>query len=282
MKEKISHSEGFDDRSPAAIAQSVSEKIGVAKTNLPWLSVIILGFLAGAYIAFGGFLAQTVTFDLPDYLGIGFSKFIAGSVFSLGLMLVIIAGAELFTGNNLMAVSLLDKRIKAGKMLGRWAGVFIANFAGAIAVAAIFYFSGLWKAGGSALGASVVTTAYAKSSLTFTEALFRAIGCNWLVCLAVWMSLASRNTIGKIFAVFFPIMAFVAMGFEHSVANMYFIPAGIFIRAGVEILPSGYDPGILNWGRFLYGNLLPVTIGNIIGGSFFVGTLYWIVYLKKK
>jgi formate/nitrite transporter len=282
VQEKSAHSEGFDDRPPAAIAKSVSVKLGVAKANLPWGSVLILGFLAGAYIAFGAVLAQTVTFDLSSYLGIGFSKFLAGSVFSVGLMLVIIGGAELFTGNNLMVVSLLDKRIGTGQMLAKWGGVFLANFIGAVTVAALLYFSGLWKTGSGALGTSVVNTAAAKTSLPFGAAMVRAIGCNWLVCLAVWLSLASRNTVGKIFAIFFPIMAFVAMGFEHSVANMYFIPAGLFLKNGAGIIPAGAAAGTLTWGRFLYANLLPVTIGNIIGGSFFVGTLYWLVYLRKK
>jgi len=220
---------------------------------------------------------------MASRLGVGFSKLIAGSAFSVGLMLVVIAGAELFTGNNLMVTSTLAKEITFRSMLRRWILVYAANFIGSLVLALLFYFSGLWKTGGNALGASAVKIAYAKVSLPFGEALFRAIGCNWLVCLAVWMALAARQTVGKIFAIFFPIMAFVAIGFEHCVANMYFISMGIFLHnwAGIPA-PKGIDPGILHWGSFLYRNLLPVTIGNIIGGGFFVGMGYWGAYLRPK
>ncbi len=272
-----------EDKAPATIAETVAQKVGVGKITAPWLSVLVLGILAGAYIGFGGVLATTVTFDMAAILGVGFSKLIAGSVFSVGLMLVVIAGAELFTGNNLMVTSTLAKEITFGSMLRRWVLVFAANFIGSLILALLFYLSGLWKTGENALGAAAVKIAYAKVSLPFSEALFRAIGCNWLVCLAVWMALAARQTVGKIFAIFFPIMAFVAIGFEHCVANMYFIPMGIFLHnwAGIPA-PSGIDPGILHWGSFLYRNLLPVTIGNIIGGGFFVGMGYWGAYLKPK
>ncbi|HUV09068.1 MAG TPA: formate/nitrite transporter family protein, partial [Spirochaetia bacterium] len=214
-------------------------------------------------------------------LGIGFAKFMSGAVFSLGLMLVIIAGAELFTGNNLMISSVMAREITFGRMLKRWGLVYLANFIGSLIIALLFTFSGLWKTGGGALGAAAVNIAYGKVSLGFTEALFRAIGCNWLVCLAVWMALAARQTIGKIFAIFFPIMGFVAMGFEHSVANMYFIPAGLFLRSLAGIAPpQGANPEALNWVSFLVKNLLPVTIGNIIGGGVFVGMSYWSAYLR--
>jgi len=274
---------GAEDKAPATIAETVAQKVGVGKTTAPWISVLVLGILAGAYIGFGGVLATTVTFDMAAILGVGFSKLIAGSVFSVGLMLVVIAGAELFTGNNLMVTSTLAKEITFGSMLRRWVLVYAANFIGSLILALLFYLSGLWKTGGSALGAAAVKIAYTKVSLPFGEALFRAIGCNWLVCLAVWMALAARQTVGKIFAIFFPIMAFVAIGFEHSVANMYFISMGIFLHnwAGIPA-PGGIDPGILHWGSFLYRNLLPVTIGNIIGGGFFVGMGYWGAYLKPK
>jgi len=228
-------------------------------------------------------LVTTVTFDLAKTMGIGFAKFIAGSAFSVGLMLVVIAGAELFTGNNLMVTSTLAGEITFGKMLGRWGIVFVANFIGSIIIVLLFFYSDLWKAGGGALGAKAVAIAYGKVNLTFVEALTRAIGCNWLVCLAVWMALAARQTVGKIFAIFFPIMAFVAIGFEHVVANMYFIPIGIFLHnfAGVP-LPKSADPNLLGWGSFLVRNIIPVTIGNIIGGGLFVGMSYWGAYLKPK
>ena len=272
-----------EDKSPPTIAETVAQSVGVKKVTSPWLSVMILGILAGAYIGFGGVLATSVTFDLSKFLGIGFSKFIAGAVFSVGLMLVVIAGAELFTGNNLMITSTLAGEITFGKMLSRWTIVYITNFIGSIIIVLLFFYSNLWKAGGGALGVKAVAIAYGKVKLTFLEALTRAIGCNWLVCLAVWMALASKQTIGKIFAIFFPIMAFVAIGFEHVVANMYFIPMGIFLHniAGVP-LPKGADPNLLNWGSFIVKNLIPVTIGNIIGGGLFVGMGYWSAYLAPK
>jgi formate/nitrite transporter len=273
----------LDDQAPKTIAETVAQKVGVGKTTSPWLSVLVLGVLAGAYIGFGAMLATTTTFDLAAHLGTGFVRFLSGAVFSLGLMLVVIAGAELFTGNNLMISSALSGQIGFGKMLGRWALVYLANFAGSVLLALIWVFSGLWKMGDGALGAYAVKTAFAKVSLSFLEALLRGIGCNWLVCLAVWMALASRQIIGKIFAIFFPIMGFVALGFEHSVANMYFIPTGLFLKDlfGVAA-PAGADAGSLNWLAFFWRNLLPVTIGNIIGGAVFVGMSYWSAYLRPS
>lgn len=273
----------LDDKGPSTIADTISKKVGVGKTTSPWFTVLILGILAGAYIGFGGLLATSVTFDLAAHMGTGFAKFLSGSVFSLGLMLVIIAGAELFTGNNLMISSVMTRDITFGKMLKRWGLVYVANFIGSMLIVVIFYLSGLWKTGGGALGTAAVKIAAGKVSLSFTEALFRAIGCNWIVCLAVWMALSARQTIGKIFAIFFPIMGFVAIGFEHSVANMYFVPTGLFLKdfAGVGV-PESFNPALLNWGSFFVKNLIPVTIGNIIGGVVFVGMGYWSAYLKPK
>ncbi len=271
----------IDDQSPQTIAETVARKIGVGKTTSPWLSVFVLGILAGAYIAFGGMLSATVTFDLGTKMGAGFARFMSGAVFSLGLMLVVIAGAELFTGNNLMVSSAMAGSIGIGRMLERWALVYAANFIGSVMLALLFVYSGLWKLADGALGAYAVKVASAKVNLGFVEALLRGVGCNWLVCLAVWMALASRQTIGKIFAVFFPIMGFVALGFEHSVANMYFIPAGIFLTslAGVPA-PEGAGIVSLGWGAFLARNLIPVTLGNIIGGGVFVGMSYWGAFLR--
>jgi len=271
----------IEDKAPKTIAETVAQTVSVGKATSPWLTVLVLGILAGAYIGFGGLLSTTVTFDLAAKLGVGFTKFMGGAVFSVGLMLVVIAGAELFTGNNLMVTSTLAREITFGIMLRRWALVYVANFIGSVILAALFYLSGLWKTGGGALGASAVQIAYAKVSLGFGEALFRGIGCNWLVCLAVWMALAARQTVGKIFAIFFPIMAFVAIGFEHCIANMYFIPTGIFLRAWAGIpAPEGINPDVLSWGSFTVRNLIPVTIGNLIGGGLFVGMSYWGAYLR--
>jgi formate/nitrite transporter len=272
----------FDDQSPSTIAETVARKVGVVKATSPWLSVLVLGILAGAYIAFGGMLSSTVTFDMAARTGTGFARLVSGAVFSLGLMLVVIAGAELFTGNNLMVSSAMAGSIGVGRMLERWGLVYAANFIGSVMLAFLFVFSGLWKTSNGALGAYAVRVAAVKVNLTFTEALLRGIGCNWLVCLAVWMALASRQTIGKIFAVFFPIMGFVALGFEHSVANMYFIPVGILLQrvAGLPA-PDGTGPTALGWSAFLVKNLLPVTLGNILGGGLFVGMGYWGAYLRS-
>jgi formate/nitrite transporter len=272
----------LDDQTPATIADTVAQKVGVGKTTSPWLSVLVLGVLGGAYIAFGGLLAATATFDLAARAGIGASRMMAGAAFSVGLMLVIIAGAELFTGNNLMLSSAMAGRITFARMLERWALVYTANFVGALAVAALFVFGGLWRTGDGALGAYAVKTAYAKVDLPFLEAFLRGIGCNWLVCLAVWMALAARQTIGKIFAIFFPITAFVAIGFEHSVANMYFVPTGLFLRSLGAAAPEGAAAGSLTWLSFLWRNLVPVTLGNIVGGGVFVGMGYWGAYLSVK
>ncbi|MGO8990267.1 MAG: formate/nitrite family transporter [bacterium] len=273
----------LEDKAPKTIAETVAQTVGVAKATSPWFTVFVLGILAGSYIGFGGLLSTTVTFDMAARWGIGFTKILGGAAFSVGLMLVVIAGAELFTGNNLMVSSVMMKEITFSTMLKRWGIVYVANFIGGIIIALLFYFSGLWKTGDGALGVAAVKTAYNKVALSFGEALWRGIGCNWLVCLAVWMALAARQIIGKIFAIFFPIMAFVAIGFEHSVANMYFIPTGILLMngAGVTNVP-GIDPSILTWVNFLWRNLLPVTIGNIIGGAVFVGMSYWGAYLRPK
>ena len=271
----------MEDKSPKTIAETVSQKVGVGKVTSPWIQVLLLGILAGAYIGFGGMLASTVTFDMSGHFGVGFTKFMSGSVFSLGLILVIVAGAELFTGNNLMISSVMAGEITFGKMLKRWGLVYAANFIGAIIVSLLFVASGLWKVSDNALGAAAVKVAYGKVSIGFWAVLVRGIGCNWLVCLAVWMALAAKQTIGKISAIFFPIMGFVALGFEHSVANMYFIPTGIFLRTlGGITAPAGAVVESLNWGSFVAKNLIPVTIGNIIGGVVFVGMSYWSAYLR--
>jgi formate/nitrite transporter len=272
-----------EDKPPQTIAETVASTVGVGKVTSPWVTVSVLGILAGAYIGFGGLLSTAVSFDVAETLGIGFQKFLAGSAFSVGLMLVVIAGAELFTGNNLMLSSAMAGKITFSTMWVRWGVVWFANLLGSLILALMLHLSGLWKTGNGALGASAVGIAYLKVNLSFIEVLVRAIGCNWLVCLAVWMALAARQTIGKIFAIYFPIMAFVAIGFEHVVANMYFIPAGIFLHrwAGIAA-PAGLDPASLNWVSFLWKNMVPATIGNIIGGGVFVGMSYWGAYLRPS
>ncbi|MBN2337573.1 MAG: formate/nitrite transporter family protein, partial [Acidobacteria bacterium] len=179
----------LEDKAPKNIAETVAQTVGVAKVTSPWFAVTVLGILAGAYIGFGGLLSTTVTFDAAAVLGTGLSKLVGGAVFSVGLMLVVIAGGELFTGNNLMVSSVMSREITLSKMMKRWGLVLVANFIGSIIIVLIFILSGLWKTGDGALGAAAIKIAYAKVNLTFVEALVRAIGCNWLVCLAVWMAL---------------------------------------------------------------------------------------------
>jgi formate/nitrite transporter len=271
----------LEDKAPKTIAETVASTVGVGKATSPWFSVLVLGILAGAYIGFGGLLATSVTFDLAAKAGIGIQKLVSGAAFSLGLMLVVIAGAELFTGNNLMVSSVMSREITLRIMFQRWGLVFAANFIGSLMLVLLFYYSGLWKAGSGALGTAAVNIGYTKVSLGFGEALVRGIGCNWLVCLAVWMALAARQTVGKIFAIFFPIMGFVAIGFEHCVANMYFIPTAILLKNYAGLAgTSAVDPNALSWISFLWRNLVPVTIGNILGGAVFVGMSYWGAYLR--
>jgi formate/nitrite transporter len=246
------------------------------------MAVVILGMLAGAYIGFGGLLSSAVTFDMVPVSGIGLKKLISGATFSVGLMLVIVAGAELFTGNNLIILSVMSGKTSLKDLSKNWLVVYLSNFAGSILVAMLFYFSGLWKTGDNGLGVAAIKIAHAKVNLTFTEAFVRSIGCNWMVCLAVWMAWGSRNIGSKILAIFFPIMGFVAIGFEHCVANMYFIPSALFLKEWGNISVAGVDLNSLSWSAFFFKNLLPVTIGNIIGGSIFVGMSYWYAYVKPN
>ena len=271
-----------DCRTPANIADNLSKTICVQKVNASNLKLIILGLLAGSYIAFGACLATMVTNDAAKYIGMGLSRVVAGAVFSLGLMFVVIAGAELFTGNNLMLMSVLDKKSPFGKMLSKWVIVYVANLIGAVFLAYLYYNTNLWKMGDNmAVGVNALKLANFRMNLTFMEALTRGILCNWLVCLAVWMALASRDVIGKIFSCLFPIMAFVASGFEHCVANMYFIPMGLFLKSSGAVPAADLDLANLTWTNFFVKNLIPVTIGNVIGGAIFVGLLYWTVYVRN-
>jgi len=272
----------FECRTPATVADTLSRTVCVKKTNESVLRLSVLGILAGVYIGFGAQLATMVTHDLAGFLGVGMAKFMSGAVFSVGLMLVVIAGAELFTGNNLIFLSLLDRQVGTVKLLRNWGIVYFANLAGSLLLVALMYWSGLWKTNNAAVGIAALKIADAKVNLSFLEAFARGILCNWLVCLAVWMAVSARDVVGKIFAVFFPIMAFVASGFEHSIANMYFIPMGLALKWDV-ITAAGLTDTFANLtvGGMIVRNLIPVTIGNILGGAFFVSTLYWIVYIRK-
>jgi len=266
---------------PLEIAETLCE-IGQGKTEISFDRIFILAMLAGVYIGFGSQLATTVSLGLSSKVGIGFSRFLQGAAFSVGLMLVVISRAELFTGNNLMILSLYDGKIKLKKLLRNWVSVYSGNFVGSVLLVSIIFGGGLYAIGGNALGVRALEIANSKVNLTFVQALCRGIACNWLVCLAVLMATSAHDTTGKIFSCFFPIMTFVACGFEHSIANMYFVPMGLFLK-GVDsvVRQSGVDLTNLSWQSFILRNLIPVTIGNIIGGAFFVATLYWYVNLYK-
>ena len=283
IRKNAPKSEHYEHRGPQAVAQMVTKGVGVKKATASIVNVVILGVLAGVYIGFGAALATLVGYDAAANLGLGPSKILIGSVFSVGLILVIIAGAELFTGNNLMIASVLGREYGPARLATRWGVVYAANFVGAVLLAYMMYQSGLWKAASGGVGAKAVAIAHAKVNLAFGEAFFRGVGCNWLVCLAVWMALAAKDIGGKVLVIFFPIMAFVALGYEHCVANMYFIPMGLFLKgtASAAGLP-GADLASLTWGRFLMVNLLPVTLGNIVGGAVFVGSLYWCTFMRGR
>ena len=270
-------------KTPAAIAEVLTETVGVAKTKAGALRLTILGIFAGVYIGFGAQLAIMVTHDMAGFLGVGMAKLIGGAVFSVGLMLVVIAGAELFTGNNLIALSVLGGKAKTSGLLRNWTIVYFANFVGSLLLVLLMYWSGLWKANGDLVGVKALSIANAKVNLTFLEAFARGILCNWLVCLAVWMSVSARTVVGKIWAIFFPIMAFVASGFEHSVANMFFIPLGLALKGQAAVVTAAGLVDKLSQLTIggLVMNLIPVTLGNIVGGGFFVATLYWVAFVRK-
>ncbi|MBJ6725563.1 formate/nitrite transporter family protein [Geomesophilobacter sediminis] len=236
---------------------------------------LILSLLAGFYIAFGAQLATVVTQDAAAFVGRGVASFLGGSVFSIGLVLVVVCGAELFTGNSLLASCALEGEITWGKLGENWVIVILGNLAGSLFFAWLMFESHLWENGN--LAEHSIAIAARKCQLPFGVALIRGILCNWLVCLAVFMATAARDIAGKIFSCYLPIMAFVTSGFEHSVANMYFIPTGLLIAAQTDRTIPG-----LTWSNFFLGNIVPVTLGNILGGVVFVAFSYWFVHLKYR
>ncbi len=269
--------------SPAEILQKQSDA-SVGKANGGLLKLFLLAIMAGGFIAFGACGSLMASFNLtsdPATFGIG--KILMGSVFPVGLMMVVMCGAELFTGNCLMVIGALDKKIRWGQIWRNWAIVYVGNFIGSILIVLCAQISGMWESGGGLLGAMTVKTAIGKCGIDFFTAIVMGICCNVLVCLAIWMATGAGDTIGKIFAIWFCISLFIICGFEHSVANMYFIPAGM-LAAGNDAYVSllSLDISGLTMFNFAIGNLLPVTIGNIIGGSLFVGATYWLSYRKLK
>jgi formate/nitrite transporter len=270
---------------PPAMAHK-AEEVGVAKAAQPAVRMFTLGVLAGSFIAFGGVLATLATTGAEETLGYGPSRVLGGLVFSLGLVLVVVGGAELFTGNNLLVMAWAARRVSAKAVLRNWAIVYVGNFAGALGTAWLVQASGQYRNGSGAVGRQALDIAAAKTSLALDEALIRGVLANILVCLAVWLCLSARSVTDKVLAIVFPITAFVAAGFEHSVANMYFVPTGLFIKADAPdafwaaagTSPAAYPD--LTWGRFLTRNLAPVTVGNVIGGAVLVGLVYAFVYLR--
>lgn len=282
----------FDALLPPEMALR-AESIGVKKAEMGPRTMFALAVLAGAFISLGAIFATTVTAptirgDVVEALPFGVSRLLGGLVFCLGLILVVVGGAELFTGNNLIVMAWANGKVSTTNLLRSWLIVYLGNFAGCVATAALMLFSGQYTFGSGAVGLNALNIAVAKVNLDFVQAIVLGIFCNTLVCLAVWLCFAARSTTDKIMAIIFPISAFVAAGLEHCVANMYFIPMGLLIKATARpafwenIGKTSADYAALSWGNFLVRNLLPVTVGNIIGGAVLVGVVYWFVYLRRR
>lgn len=256
--------------------------IGKGKVNTPVAKMLVLGILAGAFIAMAGIGCTTVAVSVP-LASVG--KFVGACVFPGGLAMVLLAGSELFTGNCLLVIPLLKKEIPLSGMLKNWVVVYLGNLIGGIAVAAVCVFSHQVSLFGNQLAVSVISTAAGKTALSFGDAFLKGVACNFLVCIAVWISFAAKQVSSKIAGLFFPIMMFVLCGFEHSIANMYYIAAGLFAKGNETYMAAaaaaGVDVSSLTWGAMFMKNLLPVTLGNIVGGAVCVGMAYWFVYLKE-
>jgi len=272
----------LDAYAPAEMAQRVL-KVGVAKARLPFPDTLILAVLAGAFIGLGAAFS-TLTTTSPE-MGFGPARVLGGLTFSLGLILVVVAGAELFTGNNLVAMAWASREITTRQVLRNWALVYVGNFLGSVGTAFLVFWSGTWALQGNAVAFHALGIASAKCDLGWTEAFVRGILCNALVCLAVWLCNSARSTTDKILAIVWPITGFVALGFEHCIANMYFIPLGILLKADEGLLEalgvgSSAYPSLSTTG--LIENLVPVTLGNIVGGTLLVAGVYWFAYLRPR
>ncbi len=279
-------SSAFDAILPRDIAAR-AENVGVTKANLGVVPTLLLAVLAGAFIALGAVFSTTTLAGTTGVVPFGIARLLGGLTFSLGLILVVVGGAELFTGNNLLLMAFASGKISLRAVMRNWAIVYFGNFLGAVATAMGMYLAAFHELGHGEMGRTAMTIAAAKCSLTWGEAFVRGVYCNALVCLAVWLCMSCRTTGDKVLAIIFPVTAFVAAGFEHSIANMYFVPAGILVKqgAGGQWLGSvGVDRAVIDavsWGRFVWSNLLPVSLGNIVGGGFLVGAVYWTVYCRK-
>ncbi|MEL7655031.1 MAG: formate/nitrite transporter family protein [Bacillota bacterium] len=275
------------EKKPLKPAEITEFTISMAQDKVggSFQKLFLLGILAGAFIAFAAEGSNMAAFNLfaePTTYGLG--KALAGVVFGTGLMLVILAGGELFTGNTMILAAVCDKKVSVSKMLRNWVIVYIGNFLGSVLIAYMMVHSGLFSSGADMLGAVTLKIAAYKVNLGFSQAFYLGIMCNWLVCLAVWISFGADTMAGKILAIFFPIWLFITSGFEHSVANMYYIPAGILIKENAAFAELTHlSQEVLNsltWSSFIVHNLVPVTLGNIGGGGIFVGMAYWYVYKK--
>jgi formate transporter len=255
---------GLDAYAPKDVASRI-DAVGVAKARLPLLSLTLLGVLAGAFIGLGSMLYTLVAAD-PS-LGFAARRLVGGAVFSLGLVLVVVAGAELFTGNNLIAMAWASRRVSTAELLRNWLVVGVANAVGAAGLALLVAWSGHGALNGGAVGATVIEIARSKVQLDPGTAFVRGLLCNVLVCMAVWMAMAGRSVTDKVVAIVFPITAFVAAGFEHSIANLYFFPLALLLGAPLE--PSA-----------IALNLAAVIAGNLVGGSVLVALVYWVIYLR--
>lgn len=287
MSDQIS----FDSLLPPAMATK-AEGVGVKKSQLETMGMFALALLAGAFISVGAIFCTTVLAG-SGALPYGVARLLGGLVFTLGLILVVVGGAELFTGNTLIMMAYASGKVKLSALLRNWGIVYLGNFVGSLITALIMFTSGQFTFGNGSVGLTALNIASGKVNLGFMQAIALGIMCNALVCLAVWLCFSARSTTDRILAIIPPISAFVAAGFEHSVANMYFIPMGLLIKdwapasfwelsAVAEAGKTAASYANLTWGTFLINNLLPVTIGNIIGGGIMVGMVYWFVYLRKS
>ncbi|MGD0610366.1 MAG: formate transporter FocA [Anaerolineales bacterium] len=270
----------------ALLPQEMAEKaeaIGVRKAALPFLTLFALAILAGAFISLGAMFATTVSAG-SSVLPYGVARILVGLVFCLGLVLVVVAGAELFTGNNLIVMAWASGKISIWALLRNWLVVYLGNFVGSLLTALLVYLGKQYTFGSGSVGEAALKTAVGKVNLGFVQAIALGILCNALVCLAIWLTYSARSVTDKILAILFPISAFVAASFEHSVANMYFIPYALFIKMFNPAFAAStkVDVTTLTWASFFIKNLLPVTIGNIIGGSGLVALMYWFIYLRRK
>jgi len=268
--------------SPKEVAQNYIAT-GTAKTKYTISKMLVMSMLAGMFIALAGVGAAIASSTVASA---SVAKLISALVFPVGLSMTLVAGSELFTGNCLIIIPVLEKEVKLRAMFRNWCFVYIGNFIGSILVAALTVYSGTFSLFSNAAAVSVIKSAVTKVSMTFSDAFLRGILCNFLVCIAVWMSFAAKDVVGKIAGLFLPIMLFVLSGYEHSVANMYYIPAGLFASGNTAYMEAytsagGSSVGVLTWGTLFTKNLIPVTLGNIIGGMVLVGMAYWFVYLRE-